>query len=117
MATRSPSTESNILGTHVLLEAAKEARVKLFVHVSTDEVYGHGENGIPSHEGSPLEPMKSGVAVLPERSTVTKAWLRRTPSTKVEVSCGWLAFLPFMGPEKVLRRLCQAPSHADSAGH
>lgn len=31
-------TETNVLGTHVLLEAAKMARLRLFVHVSTDEV-------------------------------------------------------------------------------
>lgn len=49
-------TESNVLGTHVLLEAAKEAKVKLFVHVSTDEVYGDGISGVASHEGSVLEP-------------------------------------------------------------
>ena len=33
-------TENNILGTHVLLESAKAAGVKRFIHVSTDEVYG-----------------------------------------------------------------------------
>jgi dTDP-glucose 4,6-dehydratase len=33
-------THTNCFGTHVLLEAAKEAEVKLFLHVSTDEVYG-----------------------------------------------------------------------------
>ena len=29
-----------MLGTHVLLEAAKVANVKRFIHISTDEVYG-----------------------------------------------------------------------------
>ena len=38
-------TETNVLGTHVLLEAAKSAGIKLFIHVSTDEVYGEGEEG------------------------------------------------------------------------
>ena len=33
-------TRTNVLGTHTLLEAAKEVGVQLFVHVSTDEVYG-----------------------------------------------------------------------------
>lgn len=39
---REPSTfvMNNIVGTHVLLEAALAARVKHFHHVSTDEVYG-----------------------------------------------------------------------------
>src|SRR5579859_3939167 len=31
---------TNVLGTHVLLEAARQAAVARFVHVSTDEVYG-----------------------------------------------------------------------------
>lgn len=39
-------TENNILGTHVLLEAAKANSIKLFVHVSTDEVYGEGSDGV-----------------------------------------------------------------------
>jgi UDP-glucose 4,6-dehydratase len=33
-------TQNNILGTHVLLESAKVAKVSRFIHVSTDEVYG-----------------------------------------------------------------------------
>ena len=33
-------TQNNIMGTHVLLESAKVANIKRFVHVSTDEVYG-----------------------------------------------------------------------------
>jgi UDP-glucose 4,6-dehydratase len=33
-------TQNNILGTHVLLESAKVANIKRFIHVSTDEVYG-----------------------------------------------------------------------------
>lgn len=28
------------MGTHVLLESAKAAGIKRFIHVSTDEVYG-----------------------------------------------------------------------------
>ncbi|KAI5478717.1 Trifunctional UDP-glucose 4,6-dehydratase/UDP-4-keto-6-deoxy-D-glucose 3,5-epimerase/UDP-4-keto-L-rhamnose-reductase RHM3 [Pseudohyphozyma bogoriensis] len=33
-------TYANVFGTHVLLEAAKAHNIKLFIHVSTDEVYG-----------------------------------------------------------------------------
>lgn len=33
-------TQTNVFGTHVLLESAKKVGVKRFVHVSTDEVYG-----------------------------------------------------------------------------
>ncbi|KAG8460584.1 hypothetical protein KFE25_011359 [Diacronema lutheri] len=53
-------TTNNVLGTHVMLEAAKRAmpRLKRFVHVSTDEVYG--ENPSPGdevfNESSKMEP-------------------------------------------------------------
>lgn len=33
-------THNNVYGTHVLLEAAKNANIARFIHVSTDEVYG-----------------------------------------------------------------------------
>ena len=33
-------TKTNVYGTHVLINAAFEAGVKRFIHVSTDEVYG-----------------------------------------------------------------------------
>lgn len=48
-------TRSNALGTHTLLEAARVADVKLFVHVSTDEVYGEIDDG-EFTESSPLLP-------------------------------------------------------------
>jgi UDP-glucose 4,6-dehydratase len=31
-------TKTNVLGTHVMLEAARRYRVRRFIHVSTDEV-------------------------------------------------------------------------------
>ena len=33
-------TKNNIYGTHVLLESAKEARIRRFINISTDKVYG-----------------------------------------------------------------------------
>ncbi|MFH1618374.1 MAG: GDP-mannose 4,6-dehydratase, partial [bacterium] len=36
---------TNVLGTQVLLEAARQCKVSKFVHVSTDEVYGSKESG------------------------------------------------------------------------
>ncbi|HEX9605095.1 MAG TPA: dTDP-glucose 4,6-dehydratase [Myxococcales bacterium] len=48
--------ETNVSGTQVLLDAARRARVKRFVQVSTDEVYGSlGAQGRFS-EASPLQP-------------------------------------------------------------
>ena len=53
-------TQTNVLGTHTLLEAAKQAwgegSSNKFVHISTDEVYGTlGEEGYFT-EKSPIQP-------------------------------------------------------------
>ena len=47
--------ETDVWGTYVLLEAARNRAVKRFVHISTDEVYGEAE-GRPSVEGDDLRP-------------------------------------------------------------
>lgn len=48
--------QTNVLGTQVLLEAARQAKVERFVHVSTDEVYGSlGPTGLFS-ESTPIAP-------------------------------------------------------------
>lgn len=48
--------ETNVLGTHVLLEFAKERAISRFVHVSTDEVYGTlGPDGAFTEE-TPIDP-------------------------------------------------------------
>jgi dTDP-D-glucose 4,6-dehydratase len=39
-------TRNNVMGTHVLLEAAKIRKIQRFIHVSTDEVYGEVINGV-----------------------------------------------------------------------
>ncbi len=49
-------TETNIRGTHVLLEVARELKLPRFHHVSTDEVYGAIPAPSRSKEGDPLEP-------------------------------------------------------------
>tara|TARA_B100000965_G_scaffold403748_1_gene432685 strand:- start:4698 stop:5618 length:921 start_codon:yes stop_codon:yes gene_type:complete len=48
-------TLSNTLGTHTLLEAARVNRTPLFIHVSTDEVYGEVVEG-RSREEDALDP-------------------------------------------------------------
>ncbi|MCK6549741.1 dTDP-glucose 4,6-dehydratase [Myxococcota bacterium] len=49
-------TETNVLGTHVLLDAARAHGVRRVLHVSTDEVYGSlGPDGAFT-ETSPLSP-------------------------------------------------------------
>ncbi len=61
---------TNVLGTQVLLEAARAVGVERFVHVSTDEVYGSlGSSGkftesTPLHPNSPYSASKAGSDML-----------------------------------------------------
>jgi dTDP-glucose 4,6-dehydratase len=45
IADASVFVQTNVLGTHTLLEAAKERNVRKFIHISTDEVYGSIREG------------------------------------------------------------------------
>jgi dTDP-glucose 4,6-dehydratase len=47
--------QTNIVGTHILLEAIRDKKIR-YVQISTDEVYGSVENGIPFSETHPLKP-------------------------------------------------------------
>jgi len=49
-------TLSNTLGTHKLLHVACEARTKMFIHISTDEVYGENNTPIPFDESASFFP-------------------------------------------------------------
>lgn len=52
----SPFIETNVKGTQVLLDVAKENNVNLFVNIATDEVYGElGKEG-QFYEDTPLNP-------------------------------------------------------------
>jgi dTDP-glucose 4,6-dehydratase len=47
--------QTDIVGTHVLLEAARKYGIKRYVQISTDEVYGSIDEGLFS-ETSPIKP-------------------------------------------------------------
>jgi dTDP-glucose 4,6-dehydratase len=51
-----PFLRTNVIGTQVLLDAARQAGVHRFLHVSTDEVYGSLGPEEVSTEASPLRP-------------------------------------------------------------
>ena len=60
---------TNVVGTQVLLQAALDARVARFVHVSTDEVYGSIDEGSwpethPLEPNSPYSASKAGSDLL-----------------------------------------------------
>lgn len=50
-------TETNIMGTHVLLESARRyGRIRKFVHMSTDEVYGSVDDNTTCTEAAMFKP-------------------------------------------------------------
>jgi dTDP-glucose 4,6-dehydratase len=51
-----PIVSTNVGGTLVLLQAARELKVSRFLHVSTDEVYGDLPAAQSAHEDFPLQP-------------------------------------------------------------
>lgn len=52
----SPFIDSNVTGTHVLLETARHEGIEKFINISTDEVYGELSDEGQFHEDSPLNP-------------------------------------------------------------
>lgn len=64
-----PFVKTNVVGTQVLLEAARRHRIDRFVHVSTDEVYGSIAKGswaedCPLAPNSPYSASKAGADLL-----------------------------------------------------
>ncbi|MBI5124429.1 MAG: dTDP-glucose 4,6-dehydratase, partial [Candidatus Omnitrophica bacterium] len=67
---------TNVYGTYTLLEAARTSGVKLFCHISTDEVFGSIEEGSfkeedPLRPNSPYSATKAGADLLARSYFVT----------------------------------------------
>mmetsp|Transcript_12808 Transcript_12808/g.35367 ORF Transcript_12808/g.35367 Transcript_12808/m.35367 type:complete len:376 (-) Transcript_12808:96-1223(-) len=97
-------THSNIYGTHVLLESAKVCTtLKRFVHVSTDEVYGEGEDfeTDPMTEEHVLEPTNPYAATKAGAEFLVKSYFR---SFKLPclITRGNNVYGPHQFPEKLI---------------
>ena len=91
---------TNVMGTQVLLEAARDSGVKRFVHISTDEVYGSLASGAADEESamapnSPYAASKAGADHLARAYHVTYG----LPVVTVRASNN---FGPYQFPEKFL---------------
>src|SRR3989338_5955616 len=91
---------TNVVGTTVLLEAAKEYGIKRFLHFSTDEVYGSRTKGSFSEE-DPLNPTSPYSASKAASDLIALAYLKthRVPVTIIRSTNN---FGPFQFPEKVI---------------
>jgi len=99
-------TTNNVVGTHVLLEAAKAAmpRLKRFVHVSTDEVYGEnpGEDHDAFHEHSKMEPTNPYAATKASAEMLIIGYWH-SYKLPVIVTRGNNVYGPRQYPEKLVR--------------
>ncbi len=92
--------ESNVEGTRVMLEEAKEARVQRFIHVSTDEVYGSRAHGYFTEKDA-LAP-SSPYSVSKAAGDLLALSYHTTFGLPVVVTRGSNTFGPFQYPEKVI---------------
>lgn len=97
-------TQANIFGTHVLLESAKECEtMKRFVHVSTDEVYGEGEDfdAKPMDEEHILEPTNPYAATKAGAEFLVKSY-HRSFKLPCIITRGNNVYGPHQFPEKLI---------------
>jgi dTDP-glucose 4,6-dehydratase len=91
---------TNVLGTQTLLEAACQARLGRFVHVSTDEVYGSIGRGSATEEHA-LEPNSPYSASKASADLLARAY-HRTHGLDVCVTRCSNNYGPYQHPEKVI---------------
>ena len=92
--------ETNILGTHSLLESAKKYE-KLFIHISTDELYGDAENQESFTEKSILKPSNPYSATKAAADHLVGAFAK-TYGTKCIITRCTNNFGPYQFPEKLI---------------
>ncbi len=95
-----PFVTTNVLGTQMLLDAARAAGVGRFLHVSTDEVYGSIEQGAWT-ESWPLEP-NSPYAASKASSDLLVLAAHRTHGLDAVVTRCSNNYGPHQFPEKVI---------------
>jgi dTDP-glucose 4,6-dehydratase len=91
---------TNVLGTHVLLEAVRDGLAKRFVHVSTDEVYGEVLTGMSAEE-APLAP-RSPYAASKAAADLLVLSEFTTYELPVLITRGSNTYGPNQYPEKVI---------------
>ncbi len=92
--------KTDVLGTHVLLEAVRERGIPRFLQVSTDEVYGDVEHG-SSSEDHPLRP-RSPYAASKAGGDLQVLAYATTFGTPVLVTRGSNTYGPYQYPEKLI---------------
>ncbi|MGB6987088.1 MAG: dTDP-glucose 4,6-dehydratase [Candidatus Aquilonibacter sp.] len=91
---------TDILGTHVLLEALREHSIPRYLQVSTDEVYGDVAEG-ESAESDPLKP-RSPYSASKAGGDLQVLAYRSTYGAPVLITRGSNTYGPYQYPEKLI---------------
>ncbi len=95
-------TQTNVLGTQNLLEAARGHGVGRFVQVSTDEVYGSlGPEETPFTEESPLQPNSPYFASKASADLLCRAYHETYGTPAITTRCS-NNYGPYQYPEKLI---------------
>lgn len=95
-----PFLETNVRGTVVLLEVARRLRLRRFVHMSTDEVYGECLRGVCT-ERAPLAPSSPYAASKAAADGFVRAYVRTYGlAASIVRSCN--VYGPYQFPEKLI---------------
>ena len=96
-----PFVRTNVVGTQVLLDAAREFKVERFVHLSTDEVYGSlGPEGRFTEE-TPLAPSSPYAASKAAADLLVRSYVHTHGLPAVVTRCS-NNYGPYQFPEKLI---------------
>ncbi|HEV2113064.1 MAG TPA: dTDP-glucose 4,6-dehydratase, partial [Terriglobales bacterium] len=96
-----PFLRSNVIGTQVLLEAVRRNPVKLFVHISTDEVYGSAGPNESFDEKRILDPRSPYSASKAAADHLVNAYAETFGVPAVVLRCT-NNYGPYQFPEKLI---------------
>ena len=103
----SPFIQTNILGTHVLLELSRKFEIKKYHQVSTDEVYGDLGNPISNElkkyftENTPLAPNCPYAAAKTSADLLVQSWYETYDMHTIITRCS-NNYGPYQFPEKLI---------------
>lgn len=92
---------TNVLGTQILLDAAVNYKIDKFIQISTDEVYGPGQENRPHTENDALSPTNPYAASKASADLLVLSYYN-TYGLSVNISRSTNNYGPYQYPEKII---------------